>query len=331
MRAAQELREAMTRVNADLERERGVKLGVRTGINTGDVVAGDPSGGQFYATGDAVNVAARLEQTASAGEIVLGQATYQLVRGMVEAEALDQRALKGKTDAVAAYRLLEVLDRATALTRSFDTPFVGRTTELAQLLACFEHSVAEQAPTLVTVLGPAGDREDAPRRKTGCGGRRRRDGPAGAVPLIRRGHHLLAAAGAPPQPRGASSRCARSRGSTKHGGNLLGLPQIVRGLARDRPLLLVLEDIHWAEPTLLDLIEHVVEWTSDVPIMIVCLARPDLVEDRPGWPGERVELDPLAEEEAKTLVAALAADLTPPVESALWRLQRAIPSFSSSC
>jgi class 3 adenylate cyclase len=86
----------------------GVTLAVRTGISTGEVVAGDPGEGQFYASGDAVNVAARLEQAAEPGEILLGEQTYRLVRDAVEVEALEPLALKGKSAAVPAYRLLEV-------------------------------------------------------------------------------------------------------------------------------------------------------------------------------------------------------------------------------
>src|SRR5688500_11794395 len=87
IRAAAEMREALAALNGELERERGVVLAVRTGVNTGEVVAGDPAGGQFYATGDAVNVAARLEQAAAPGEILLGEQTRRLVRDAVQLES----------------------------------------------------------------------------------------------------------------------------------------------------------------------------------------------------------------------------------------------------
>jgi class 3 adenylate cyclase len=153
--AAREMQEALANLIADLE-ERGVSFGLRTGINTGEVVAGDASHGQFYATGDAVNVAARLEQSAAPGEIVLGEATYRLVRDEVEAEPLEPLTLKGKAEAVPAYRLLEIVQRAPSLTRRFDTPFVGRKSELGRLLECCQRSFIAQVPTLVTVLGSAG-------------------------------------------------------------------------------------------------------------------------------------------------------------------------------
>jgi predicted ATPase len=85
--------------------------------------------------------------------------------------------------------------------------------------------------------------------------------------------------------------------------------KLFAGLAAERPLVLLLEDIHWAEPTLLDLLEHVVEWTRDVPLLLLCLARPELLEDRSRWSGERLMHDPLPEEEAQRLVAALAPNV----------------------
>jgi class 3 adenylate cyclase/tetratricopeptide (TPR) repeat protein len=327
VRAAQDMQQAIARLNADLERERGVTLGVRTGINTGEVVAGDPSGGHFYATGDAVNVAARLEQTAAPGEIVLGEKTYQLVRGMLEVEAVEQLRLKGKAEAVAAYRLLGVVERAPAFTRRFDIPFVGRRNELARLLECFERSVTDRAPTLVTVLGSAGI------GKTRLAGELVGEVAEGATVL--QGRCLSYGEGItfwplqeilrslPMRPAGAPD--PEEAQSTEE--IFWAYRKLFEALGRERPLLLVLEDIHWAEPTLLDLIEHVVEWTREAPIAVVCLARPELLDDRPGWSGERLELEPLAEGEAKTLVEALAAGLDPSLRTRALEVAEGNPLF----
>ena len=143
VKAAVDMRTAIVGLNESFEREHGVTLAVRTGVNTGEVVAGDPSGGQFYASGDAVNVAARLEQAAEPGEILLGEQTYRLVRDAVEVEAFEPLTLKGKSQPVRVYGLLEVIQGVPPLARRFDTPFVGRKEELAQLLGRFEWSVAE--------------------------------------------------------------------------------------------------------------------------------------------------------------------------------------------
>jgi class 3 adenylate cyclase/tetratricopeptide (TPR) repeat protein len=327
VRAAQDMQQAIARLNADLERERGVTLGVRTGINTGEVVAGDPSGGHFYATGDAVNVAARLEQTAAPGEIVLGEKTYQLIRGMLEVEAVEQLRLKGKAKAVAAYRLLEVVERAPAFTRRFDTPFVGRRNELGRLLECFGRSVTHRAPTLVTVLGSAG-----------IGKTRLAAELAGEVAedaTVLQGRCLSYGEGItfwplqeilrslPERPAGAPD--PERAESTEE--IFWAYRKLFEALARERPLLLVLEDIHWAEPTLLDFIEHVVEWTREAPITVVCLARPELLDDRPGWSGERLELEPLGEGEAKTLVAVLAGDLDPSLRTRALEVAEGNPLF----
>jgi class 3 adenylate cyclase len=156
VRAASEMRERLAKLNEEFLRERGVTLAVRIGINTGEVVAGDPSEGQFYASGDAVNVAARLEQAARSGEILLGKQTYELVGDAVTVEALEPLTVRGKSEPVPAYRLLELIEGAPAFARRFDTPFVGREEPLAHLRGCFERAVAERTPALVTVLGPAG-------------------------------------------------------------------------------------------------------------------------------------------------------------------------------
>src|SRR5918992_192884 len=120
VRAATELREALARLNDELRGDFGVELALRTGVNTGEVVAGDPATDQTLVTGDAVNVAARLEQSAGAGEIILGEATRRLVRDAVRVEPIGTLALKGKTDGVLSWRLLEVLQDAPAFARHID-------------------------------------------------------------------------------------------------------------------------------------------------------------------------------------------------------------------
>jgi class 3 adenylate cyclase/tetratricopeptide (TPR) repeat protein len=309
VRAASEMRKRLAVLNADLERLHGVTLAVRTGISTGEVVAGDTSGGEFFATGDAVNVAARLEQAAQPGEVLLADQTHLIVQSAVRVEAVEPMTLKGKADAVGAYRLLEVVEGAPALTRRFDTPFVGRQEELTRVLGCFDRSVEGQTPVLVTVLGAAGLGKTRlaaeliakiEERATVLQGRCLSYGEGITFwPL----QEIVRSLGE--RPAGAPDpEEARSTEET-----FWAYRKLFEALARVRPLVLVLEDIHWAEPTLLDLVEHIVEWTQDAPITVVCLARPELVDDRPGWSGERLELESLADEEARTLVAALAAEV----------------------
>ena len=155
VRAAAEMRAALEDLNVTLRGEFGVTLENRTGVNTGEVVTSDSSGSQRLATGDTVNVAARLEQAAPTGEVLIGRSTYQLVRGAAEAVPVQPLTLKGKPDPVPAYRLLSVTVGAQSA-RAADLPLVGRVRELAALSAEFRRSVAGPECRLVTLLGEAG-------------------------------------------------------------------------------------------------------------------------------------------------------------------------------
>jgi class 3 adenylate cyclase/predicted ATPase len=327
VRAAAEMRERLEQLNEELLGERGVTLAVRTGINTGEVVAGDHTGGQFYASGDAVNIAARLEQAAEPGEILLGEQTYRLVRDAVAVEVVESLTLKGKSQAVPAYRLLEVIEGAPAFTRRFDTPFVGREEELAKLQSSFERVLAEGTPVLVTVLGPAGI------GKTRLAGEFAAKSRSQATVL--QGRCLSYGEGITFWPLEEILRSLPERPrdvpdpefATSTEETFWAYRKLFETLARERPLLLLLEDIHWGESTLLDLIEHVVAWTQDAPIMIICLARLELIDVRPGWGGERIELEPLAPGQAERLVAALASRADPGVRARAVEVAEGNPLF----
>jgi class 3 adenylate cyclase/predicted ATPase len=327
VRAAAEMGDRLADLNEELERERGVSLQVRTGVNTGEVVTGDPSGGQFYATGDAVNVAKRLEEAAQPGEVLLGEHTYRLVQDAVRVELVGPLTLKGKADAAAPYRLLELVEGAPAVARRFDTPFVGRKEELAQLLGCFDRSVEEETPLLLTLLGAAGLGKtrlaaeliaEIGERAAVLQGRCLSYGEGITFwPL----QQILRRLGE--RPAGAP-KPERARGTEE---TFWAYRKLLEALAKERPLVLVLEDIHWAEPTLLDLIEHIVEWTRETPMLIVCLARPDLLDERPGWSGELIELEPLPIEEAETLVATLATGVDPAIRVRATEVAEGNPLF----
>jgi class 3 adenylate cyclase len=156
VRAAVEIRDAVARLNEEFQRAGGPAVTFRTGVNTGLVVAGDPSLGGTLVTGDTVNTAARLEQAAEPGEILIGQATYRLVRDAVVAESIEAVDAKGKAEPVPTYRLLSVTPGAAGHARRLDSPLVGRGRELHLLTDAFDRSVADRAGQLVTMLGAAG-------------------------------------------------------------------------------------------------------------------------------------------------------------------------------
>ncbi|MEP6641960.1 MAG: adenylate/guanylate cyclase domain-containing protein, partial [Gaiellales bacterium] len=152
VRAAAEMRSGLDRLNAELERDYGVKMANRTGVNTGEVVTDEAAGNQRLATGDAVNVAARLEQAAPAMETLLGALTHALVSDEVEAEPVEPLELKGKAERVPAFRLVALVSRD----RTSSSPLVGRDDDLELLRAQVGVVAAAGEGRLVTVLGEAG-------------------------------------------------------------------------------------------------------------------------------------------------------------------------------
>jgi class 3 adenylate cyclase/tetratricopeptide (TPR) repeat protein len=333
VRAAAELRERLAALNEELERERGVRIALRTGVNTGEVVAGDPAGGQFYATGDAVNVAARLEQTADPGEILVADTTYRLVRDAVDVEAIEKLDLKGKADMVHAWRLLAVREGAPAFARRFDSPLVGRRTELELATDLFERAVSDRSCRLVTVVGDAGVGKsrlagevlaDLGERAEVVVGRCLPYGEGITFwPLVEIVRQLeerapLAELLAPAPDGGAiAERVGEAVGAADASGSseetFWAVRKLFEALARERPLVVVVDDIHWAEPTLLDLVEHVVDWTQEAPILFLCLARPEILEKRPEWAVARpnavlIYLEPLSRAESERLIATIGGE-----------------------
>ena len=330
VRAAAEMRVALAALNAELERSYAVTIESRTAVNTGDVVA---SRGETLVTGDAVNVAARLEQSAQSGEILLGEQTYDLVRDVTLVEPVAELALKGKAQPVSAWRLLSVLPDISAFARPLATSFVGRTQELAALEAAFERAVAERRCHLVTVLGPPGIGKSRLLRElmAAVGERARllvgRCLPYGEgitywplVDIVRQ------VAGGEPRAvvsellaedeigelvaelvAAAVGATAEQGGSTEE--THWAVRKLLEALARDRPLVVVFEDLHWAEPTFLDLIEYVAGFSRGRPLLLLGSARPELLETRPAWakPGLNSQLLPLgslAEPEVDALIDA---------------------------
>jgi len=155
VRAATDLRLALAGLNEEFEQQLGVRIGIRVGVNTGEVVAGDGTGGQRLVTGDPVTTAKRLEESARTGEILVGESTRRLVENAVVLEPRDPLTLKGKADPVVAWNALAIVEGASAYARRLDAPLVGRERELRMLRETFDAAMSDRACRLVTVVGPA--------------------------------------------------------------------------------------------------------------------------------------------------------------------------------
>jgi class 3 adenylate cyclase/predicted ATPase len=297
-------------------------LEVRIGVNTGEVVAGQ---GETLVIGDAVNVAARLEQAASPGDVLLGEATYRLVRDAVRVELAGPFALKGKTESVGAFRLLELLPEVPAFQRAVDASFIGREVELETLEGALARAIDERSAQLATVVGPPGIGKSRLARELF------QRSPARALvgrclsygegitywPLaevLSQVGDIQSALRAESDPDLAASRIAMAQGTADAGASpaeiAWGFRKLFEALAREQPLIVALDDIHWAEPTLLDLIEYVANFAHDAPLLLLCLARPDLFERRHGWATPQpnralITLGPLDEEKVEALVDGL--------------------------
>jgi class 3 adenylate cyclase/tetratricopeptide (TPR) repeat protein len=297
VRAAAEMRAAIA--------EHGLEA--RIGINTGEVVVGGE--GETLVTGDAVNVAARLEQAAPNGEILIGAETRALVRDAVRVEPVEPLALKGKSEPVEAYRLLDVSGEA-GLARHLDTPLVGRERERQRLWRAYEDAVADSSCQLFTLLGPAGigksrlvadflervgDSADVLRGRCLSYGE-------GITywPLV----EILVATGVEP-----GSIIGTSPAETQ-----LAFRRLLESRAADRPQVVVIDDLQWAEPVFVDLVEHIADLSRDAPIFLLCVARTELLDARPGWGGGKLNatsllLEPLGPDECSELMERLGAHL----------------------
>jgi len=292
--ATVEMREELERLNHELERELGVRLEVRLGANTGEVVAGDPAAHQRLVTGDAVNVAKRLEQAAGSGEILIGRETQRLVRDAVRVQEVAALEVKGKQQPVPAFRVLKIISGAPGHVRRLDSPMIGREDERTLLERAFERSVRERSCHLFTVLGAAGVGKSRlvsevaaklAERATVVSGRCLPYGEGITFwPIAEVVRQLVDAqhvqdierlVADDPDAKLIADRVGGAIGLVHGVGSAEETFWAVRKLlerhARIRPLVVVCDDVHWAEPTFLDLVEHVAEWSRDAPMLLVAV------------------------------------------------------------
>jgi DNA-binding SARP family transcriptional activator/tetratricopeptide (TPR) repeat protein len=319
LRAAIDLREEMQALGGELE--------PRIGVSTGEVFVG--SSAPASVSGAVIGAAKRLEEAAAAGEILLGAATVRLARDAVKVSPLEQRPL-GKEGLLDAWPLLELIEGAPAIPRRFEAPLVGRRQELAELRRAFEAMNTDSRFRLVVLVGEPGIGKTRLAREFVSAvaqeasvlvGRCASYGQGATwLPLV----EILREAGAE-TPESLSALLSaeqdgglvarRIAGATGLADDPAPLEEtnwafrrLFETLASRRPLVVVFEDVHWAEPTLLDLIEQLEEQASG-PVLLLCLTRPELFETRAAWAQRALTLAPLPEAEVGMLVDSLQVDL----------------------
>jgi len=309
VRAAVEMRDALPEIGVE----------ARIGVNTGEVVVGTAD---RLATGDPVNVAARLEQAAAPGEILLGPETAQLIRDAAETEPTEPLALKGKSEPLIAHRVVVLREEAPAFARRFDAPLVGRERELRRLREAFGQAVADRSCQLFTLLGTAGVGKSRLTKEfldglddvTVVRGRCLPYGEGITYwPVIEVVKQLPPAAELGLEA-AAVAAIERLLGEERAVSSSEDIPWAVRKLletaAQSSPVVAVFDDIHWGEPTFLDLLEHVADLSREAPLLLLCLARPELLDRRPGWGGGKLNattllLEPLSSSETDELLERL--------------------------
>ncbi|MFY9588699.1 MAG: adenylate/guanylate cyclase domain-containing protein [Actinomycetota bacterium] len=338
VRAAADMQGALSSANERFDRDFGVRIQVRIGVNTGEVMAGDPTAQGTFASGDAINVAARLEQAAEPGEVLLGETTYRLVRAAVIAEELLPLPVKGKTEPLTAYRLVVVEAAGQMLPRRFDVPLVGRDAELGALLEAFDAVAGGGACTIVTLVGDAGIGKSrlAHELQKLVENRARvfrgRCLPYGeGITFYPLTEVIQDAAGIgsddppdvartkvaallPSGEPGLADRLAALLGADEAAGSIqetfLAVRRLLENLAASAPVVVIFDDIQWGEETFLDLLQYIASFVGGRALLIVCLARPQLLEDHPDWTevGATVRLQPIDAASSEALVASFLGD-----------------------
>jgi class 3 adenylate cyclase/tetratricopeptide (TPR) repeat protein len=371
------MQEAITQLNRELKTE----LEVRVGINSGEAVVRSEDDGQLI-VGDAVNIAARLQQNAEPGEVVAGPLTEQLTRAAVEYDRRAPILAKGKTEPLRAFRAVRA---RTAVPRQFRgvpglrAPLIGRDRELQLMINTFSRVVEDRQAYLFTLLGAAGIGksrliEEGLRRIATDFSPHVRQGrclPYGKgitywpfIEIVRddagisleddretaigKLHQRLAALPLPPdQVRAVERRLAVLLGieapdaampevpAARVNAELAwGIRRHIESLASEKPVMVVLDDLQWADPAILELIQHVTQRSTAVPVLWVCVARPEFLEMHPQWGAGRsntslTTLNPLNPAETSTLISRLleVEDIPPALHQRLLERSEGNPLF----
>jgi class 3 adenylate cyclase/tetratricopeptide (TPR) repeat protein len=353
----------------DLNAEQGLELAVRAGIDTGQAVVSldaRPEMGEGIATGDVVNTAARLQQAAPVGGIVVGESTYRTTRSRILFEQLEPVSVKGKAEPVAIWRVtrtrgsfgVDVEKRAAA-------PFVGREHELALMKDTYLRALREPSLQVLTVMGEPGVGktrliaefqafvDDQPEIVLWRQGRCLPYGEGisfWALGEIVKAHAGILESDSPDEARAKLAAVVEAAvedvsdrdwvearlapligaqagaGATEREESFTAWRRFLEAIAAQGPLVLVVEDLHWADSALVEFLEHLVDWSTGIPLVLVTAARPELFERHAGWGGKRnsatISLAPLTNDETARLVSALVGRAVLPAETQTALLER---------
>jgi class 3 adenylate cyclase/tetratricopeptide (TPR) repeat protein len=331
VRAGLGMRDAIVELNRELDADYGVELGIRIGVHTGEVITDELAVDQALIAGDAVNAAARLQAAAPTGAVLIGPETHRLVVGLVRLRRHGELELRGKTGRLRTWRVEGLARGRESLRAPPADAMVGRRRELASLKRRFDRSVEQRRCVVTTVFGPAGIGKSRLARQflADLEGEARivvgrclpygegitywplKDivddlGGAEALPELMAGDEQDQLAAAM-----VSAAIGRSHSSASAQDVQWAVRRLFEALARVAPVVVAFDDIHWAEPPLLDLIEYLASYVRAAPVPIICLARDDLLEQRPKWAtafgrGSTVRLRPLSGTDSARLLRGLA-------------------------
>jgi class 3 adenylate cyclase/tetratricopeptide (TPR) repeat protein len=340
VRATRDMQGALHGLNTKLYDRWNVTLENRTGVYTGEVVAGDPATGQRLVTGDAVNTAARLEQAAAPGEILIGDTTFRLVRDRVQAQIVAPLDLKGKTRRLRAYRLIDADVPASNTGRTY-VDLVGRNDELRVLEDTLDRVVTSGAPELVVLIGDAGVGKSRLLQEFRDRTSDRARSVMGRCPSYGEGitllpfaevvreamqihehddadvirHKLERTLGGHPERLTVSARLEAILGVRRESLTLdelfWAMRKLMDHLASDRPLVVIFDDVHWAEDPFFGFTDQLKTAVRE-RVLIVCATRKDLFVDRPNWPrsGVLVSLEPLSTDDVDDFIAIEFGDVS---------------------
>ncbi len=342
LRAALDMQAALPALNEGFATTWGVRLLNAIGVNTGEVIAGNATLGQRLVTGDAVNVAARLEQAAGPAEVIIGDLTYRLAKDYAEVDAIAPLTLKGKAEPVPAYRLLAVRDRPAEPTSGV-APFVGREVEMSRLAVALADAETKRVARMLTVVGDAGVgksrlvKEFAEQAGAGARVLRGRCLPYGdgitfwPLAEIVREAATIAAEDTPDVAVGKLASLLEREGcDLSERQEILdrvaaaiglspaqfpiaelfwGSRRLLEAMGRERPLVVIIDDIHSAEQTFLELLDHLRDEARDSSLVLLCSARNELLEEHAEWSDAHAQqllvLQPLSDADSGRIIEEL--------------------------